>query len=206
MAKIKLTKGELKRQRDSLQQFRHYLPILQLKKKQLQIKIEKIRRVLAEKIEALSLLEDKIRQWQGLLADPLIDIKPWLEVERVTTFIMNIAGAEVPVFEEVSFKQISIDYYSTPFWIDKGIQQLRDFIAILIEIEILKKQINILEKELRTTTQRVNLFEKIKIPECLNNIRIIRIYLGDMQANAVGIGKIAKKKVAERTVAGTTTL
>ena len=32
MGKIKLTKGELKRQRDSLVQFRHYLPTLQLKK------------------------------------------------------------------------------------------------------------------------------------------------------------------------------
>ncbi len=206
MAKIKLTKGELKRQRDSLQQFRHYLPILQLKKKQLQIKIQEIRSILAEKLEGFRLLEGKIREWQGLLADPFIDIKPWLEVERVSTSTTNIAGAEVPVFENVSFKQISIDYYSTPFWIDKGIQQLRDFIAILIEIEILKKQINILEKELRTTTQRVNLFEKIKIPECLDNIRIIRIYLGDMQANAVGIGKIAKKKVEERNLAGTTTL
>ena len=112
MAKIKLTKGELKRQRDSLQQFRHYLPILQLKKKQLQIKIEEIRRILVEKQKELHLLEDKISQWQGLLADPFVDIKPWLEVEGFSTFTTNIAGAEVPVFKEVSFKQIAIDYYS----------------------------------------------------------------------------------------------
>ena len=202
MAKIKLTKGELKRQRDSLQQFRHYLPILQLKKKQLQIKIEEIRRALAEKQQALDRMEEEIKRWAGLLADPQIDIKPWLEVENVSTSKTNIAGAEVPVFEDVAFKQLKIDYYATPFWIDKGIQQLRDFIRLLIEINILTQQINILQKELRTTTQRVNLFEKIKIPECLENIHIIRIYLGDMQANAVGIGKIAKKKVEERALAG----
>ncbi|HOY09894.1 MAG TPA: V-type ATP synthase subunit D, partial [Candidatus Omnitrophota bacterium] len=38
MGKIKLTKGELKRQRDGLKQFQHYLPTLQLKKQQLQMK------------------------------------------------------------------------------------------------------------------------------------------------------------------------
>ncbi len=37
-----------------------------------------------------------------------------------------------------------------------------------------------------------------KIPECKDNIRIIRIYLGDQQANAVGVSKVAKKKVDER--------
>ena len=52
-----------------------------------------------------------------------------------------------------------------------------------------------LKQELRVTTQRVNLFEKVKIPECLENIRRIRIYLGDQQANAVGISKVAKKKI-----------
>ena len=39
MAKIKLTKGELKRQRDGLKQFQRYLPTLQLKKQQLQLEI-----------------------------------------------------------------------------------------------------------------------------------------------------------------------
>ena len=58
-----------------------------------------------------------------------------------------------------------------------------------------KERISILKAELRVTTQRVNLFEKIKIPECLENIRKIRIYLGDQMANAVGISKVAKKKI-----------
>jgi V/A-type H+-transporting ATPase subunit D len=44
----------------------------------------------------------------------------------------------------------------------------------------------------------VNLFEKVKIPECLDNIRRIKIYLGDQQANAVGISKVAKKKIEVR--------
>ena len=64
----------------------------------------------------------------------------------------------------------------------------------------MEAQIAILAKELRITTQRVNLFEKVKIPECKNNIRIIRIYLGDQQANAVGVSKVAKHKVELRSL------
>ena len=39
MASIKLTKNELKKQKDQLKQFERYLPTLQLKKQQLQIVI-----------------------------------------------------------------------------------------------------------------------------------------------------------------------
>ena len=73
MSKIKLTKGELKRQRDSLKQFQRYLPTLQLKKQQLQMKILEFRRVLAEKQAGLNRKESMksgsgfwpTRSWAG---------------------------------------------------------------------------------------------------------------------------------------------
>ena len=58
-------------------------------------------------------------------------------------------------------------------------------------------QEELLEKELRSTSQRVNLFEKVKIPEAIENIRVIEVYLGDQQTAAVVRGKIAKKKLTE---------
>ena len=48
---IKLTKNELKKQKDNLKQFERYLPTLQLKKQQLQTVIMKIRADLAQKEE-----------------------------------------------------------------------------------------------------------------------------------------------------------
>jgi V/A-type H+/Na+-transporting ATPase subunit D len=64
-----------------------------------------------------------------------------------------------------------------------------------LEIKVLEEQIARLAQELRTTTQRVNLFEKVKIPETTANIKNIRIYLGDQQTAQVVRGKIAKRKV-----------
>jgi V/A-type H+-transporting ATPase subunit D len=60
---------------------------------------------------------------------------------------------------------------------------------------VLTSQHSRLRDELRTTSQRVNLFEKVKIPETGENIRTIQIYLGDEQTAAVVRGKIAKARL-----------
>ena len=49
---------------------------------------------------------------------------------------------------------------------------------------VLKK---LIAAELRTTSQRVNLFEKVKIPQCRENIRVIKIAIGDEQTAALGL-------------------
>ena len=208
MSKIKLTKGELKRQRDSLKQFQHYLPTLQLKKQQLQIKILEARKKIEEREAALATKEEFILRWVGLLADPMlpmkeeegIDFKRWLAPTKVVTDKLNIAGANIPIFIDINFPPAAYDFYAVPFWVDLALVELRAVVAILVEINVIRKQIAILQQELRVTTQRVNLFEKIKIPECKNNIRVIRIYLGDQQANAVGISKVAKGKIAKASL------
>ena len=195
MAKIKLTKNELKHQRDSLTQFLHYLPTLQLKKQQLQMRILQARMAIEEKKTLATLIEEKINRWVGLLSEAKIDLTQWIVPTKITTETINIAGANIPLFKEVQFKEMDYDFYETPFWVDQALVDLRSLAALLVEIKVIKKQIAILEHELRITTQRVNLFEKVKIPECMENIRVIRIFLGDQQANSVGISKVAKKKI-----------
>jgi V/A-type H+-transporting ATPase subunit D len=200
MSKIKLTKNELKRQRDSLKQYQHYLPTLLLKKQQMQMKILEAKRLQAERQSVLTEKLENMAKWTGLFADPEVDLKAWTTPTKVDVSYTNIAGANVPVFEQIHFNEAEYDFYSTPFWIDKGLEEIRLMVELLMEIDVIKRQVAVLEKELRITTQRVNLFEKVKIPECLENIRKIRIYLGDQMANAVGISKAAKKKVDEKNL------
>jgi V/A-type H+-transporting ATPase subunit D len=69
---------------------------------------------------------------------------------------------------------------------------MKQSLLLELEAEIVEEQRRRLDKELRTTTQRVNLFEKIKIPEASHNIKKIQVYLGDQQTAAVVRGKIAK--------------
>lgn len=206
MSKIKLTKSELKKQRDSLKQFKHYLPTLQLKKQQLQMKILEARREFSSRESSLHQKEKGIAQWVGLLAEEgekitaqrIDELKRFASPQKVTTEIINIAGAPIPYLKELTFNDVEYDYYDTPFWYDQGIEEFRSYIKILVEMMVIAEQIARLEKELRITAQRVNLFEKVKIPECQENIRRIRIALGDQQANAVGISKVAKRKIEIR--------
>ena len=126
--------------------------------------------------------------------DSSVDIRAWAKPQNVFVKAVNIAGANVPVFDDIHFPPVEYDLYATPLWIDRGIEELRLMVTLLAELMVIKEGIAVLEQELRVTTQRVNLFEKVKIPECQENIRRICIYLGDQQANAVGVSKVAKKK------------
>ena len=195
MAKLKFTKGELKRQKDSLKQFERYLPILQLKKQQLQLEIQRSHTKLNLKVQEIDSLESEISDWAGLLNEPGDYVARWIEPKAIVTREQNIAGIDVPVFERVDFEDAEYDLFLTPLWVDTAIYEIREMVALLEEERILKAQLKILENELRVTAQRVNLFEKIKIPECRENIRLIKIYLGDQQTNAVGRSKIAKSKI-----------
>ncbi len=202
MAKIKFTKGELKRQRDSLKQFQRYLPTLQLKKQQLQLEIVQQNLILEEKSHLLFKKREMIDQWLGLLVDQSVDLKPFLIPVKIITHLKNIAGIDIPVFDQVEFSAADYDLFIMPLWIDAAIDALRALIALDKEILVVSQGIVLLRQELRVTTQRVNLFEKVKIPEAEENIRLIKIYIGDQMANAVGRCKIAKRKIEELVLTG----
>ena len=202
MAKVKFTKGELKRQRDALQQYGHYLPILQLKKQQLQIEIQRVHERLNLKIEEIENLEDEIEDWAGLLNEPGDFVSRWIEPQKIITSKLNIAGVDIPLLERVDFEDPEYDLFLTPLWVDIAIEKIRQLVVMLEEEKIFKAQLNFLKDELRVTTQRVNLFEKVKIPECRENVRVIRIYLGDQETNAVGRSKIAKNKIEKLVLEG----
>ena len=199
---IKLTKNELKKQKDNLKQFQRYLPTLQLKKQQLQSVIMGIRQELerkeAERIQMIGVLDD----WVAVFAEnELFEEKKRLDQlvqpDRVIVKDDNIAGVTIPAFEELTFKDINYDVDDYPLWVDTAVFKLREIARLDALVSTLRKQTELLEKELRTTSQRVNLFEKVKIPEAKENIRVIQVYLGDQQTAAVVRGKISKKKLVE---------
>jgi V/A-type H+-transporting ATPase subunit D len=194
--KIKLTQSELKKQRDALRQYERYLPTLHLKKQQLQLEILHQQSALARRKNSLSEKKKSAENWLGLLVEAP-EIRTWLIPERILTGRKNIAGVDVPVFERVDFTLAEYDLFLIPLWVDSGLEALREMVAFQEEIRIIEQGISILKHELRITTQRVNLFEKVKIPEAKDAIRRIKIYIGDQMTNAVGRSKIAKNKIEE---------
>lgn len=197
MAKIKLTKGELKKQRDSLRQFERYLPTLQLKKQQLQMEILHWNSLAEEKRRLEDSKRLSILSWAGLLSEQEVSLEQWIRPVRVVTSARNIAGVDLSVLERVEFSEAEYDLFLTPVWVDKAIDSLRELVSLEEDIRYIERAVEILRQELRVTAQRVNLFEKVKIPEAQEAIRRIKIYIGDQMANAVGRCKIAKRKIEE---------
>ena len=202
MAKIKLTKNEQKKQKDSLKQFTRYLPTLQLKKQQLQTVIRQSYAEIEElKVKQKEAVEG-MKSWIAVYGENSSwseerSISHLVKVKEVKKTKGNIAGVEVPVFLSLVFEDVPYDLRVYPLWVDKAIVALGEIARYDALIETLKERIRLLDKELRTTTQRVNLFEKVKIPEAKENIRKIGIYLQDQQTSAVVRGKIAKKKLGK---------
>jgi V/A-type H+-transporting ATPase subunit D len=85
--------------------------------------------------------------------------------------------------------------------VDRALGDLKDLNRRQAEGEVLQEQYDLLYRELVKIIQRVNLFEKVKIPEAREAIRRIRIHLGDEMTAAVGRAKIAKAKIGEEDTA-----
>jgi V/A-type H+-transporting ATPase subunit D len=194
--KIKLTQGELKRQRDTLRQYERYLPTLQLKKQLLQLEIVYQHSALMKKKNSLTEKKKSAENWLGLLVEAP-QISQWLIPKKINTLNKNVAGVDVPVFEHVDFEPAVYDLFLMPLWVDAGLEILRDMVSLQEEIRVIEQGISVLKHELRITTQRVNLFEKVKIPGAKEAIRRIKIYIGDQMTNAVGRSKIAKNKIED---------
>ena len=93
--KVKYNKTALKSQRDGLAKYEKFLPILQLKKMQLQLVLRQLEPKIEAKVQELSEAAEGIRPWSQLLSDPGVDIKDFLQVQEVRVEMDNIAGVEV---------------------------------------------------------------------------------------------------------------
>ena len=198
MAKIKLTKNELKVQKDALKMYRRYLPTLTLKKQQLQAEIRTIEAKANAVRKEKEDLEKGFRSWIAVFCEKEAFPDGVVTVSNIRKGTGNIAGVAIPVFEGADFSRGDYDLYETPLWVDMAANHMEKAMSLDLEAEVLDEQVRLLEAELRSTTQRVNLFEKVKIPETIENIKKISIYMADQQVNAVVRSKISKRKVAIR--------
>ena len=194
MANIKLTKNEQKKQKDALKRFTRYLPTLMLKKQQLQLVIRGLEADVKAKQDERKVLEGEIQSWVDVFGEE-VEFDKLVRIKYLETEEGNIAGVDIPVFKGIEFEQIEYDLFRHPLWVDAAVEKVSKLLACDEELKIIARQLELLDAELRVTSQRVNLFEKVKIPETKTIIKKIGVYLGDQQTAAVVRGKISKKKL-----------
>ncbi len=196
---IKLTKTELRDQQVKLVQLQKYLPTLQLKKALLQIEVNQTQHEIEHLVLEFNEIESQIRDYSPLFSDrDAIDLFSSVKIAQVHKTIENIAGIEIPVFGKIDFQDESYFMFDAPIWMESAVLGVKKMLILREKVEIAKEKKRALEKEFREVSIRVNLFEKIMIPRALENIKKIKIFLGDQQLAAVSQAKVSKKKILLR--------
>lgn len=178
--------------------YRRYLPTLALKKQQLQSEIRAIQAKAAAIRREKKELENGFGDWIAVFSEENAFPRDLIQITNVRKGKGNIAGVDIPTFEGADFSRGDYDLYQTPLWVDPAADHMEKAIELDLAAEVLDEQVRLLEAELRATSQRVNLFEKVKIPETEKNIKKITIYMADQQVSAVVRSKISKRKIALR--------
>jgi V/A-type H+-transporting ATPase subunit D len=174
------------------------LPTLVAKESALRLEVKKakdkaviIESKLKEKIEAQ---EEMYRLWEEMPTG-------LLNVAGINVDVKKIAGVKTPVLRDVTFNVKRYSLFSLPGWIPSGIEILKEFASLTIELELAKKNGEILEYARKKTTQKVNLYEKVQIPEYKEAIRRIKRFLEDEENLSKSSQKIIKVKMAQAEAA-----
>lgn len=197
MSRVSASKHELKRQRDALARYERYLPTLRLKQRQLQAELRRAEVAVSEASEEEARLRRDLSAWIELWTEPL-DLDAHLVLREVRRGETSVAGVTLPTLEGVRWTRRPPSPADTPPWVDDAVATFERLAELRLRRAVLSEQRRRLADELRFTRQRVNLFEKVKIPEAQEALRFIRIALNDQQTAAVVRAKIAKSKSVER--------
>ncbi len=194
MARLQLNKAALAKEEGKLDSFRRFLPSLDMKRQQLNAAQAEAVEAAAATRREIERLKRHVEKNLPMLANTNIDLTGIVKVSRVDITTENVLGAPLPVLQNVAVDVLPYALMARPHWVDRVVDDLRLMLELRLRLRVDERRVDLLAAALRTVTQRVNLFDKILIPQAEANIKRIRIYLGDAERAAVVRSKIAKNK------------
>lgn len=194
MAALAYNKSELKNQNDRLKAFKKFVPSLELKRKQLIAQVNITQKIIDELRDEVARINDRLKLEYPMVAKSKVYIDGLINVKKVKTSYENIVGVKLPKFDGLDAKIKDYGDLTTPVWIDCLSHDMIKAASMGFRVRIEEIRLKLLKDALRKTTQRLNLFEKVMIPQTLENIKKIKIYLSDAERAFVVQAKIAKKK------------
>lgn len=167
------------------------LPTLKNKEAALRLEVKKakdnisaLKQKLNRKLESNS---DSVGLWNEFLPE-------LIAISDVNVSTKKIAGVKIPVLNKVLFKEKDFSLFDKPKWFPEGILFIKEIAEIITEQEIFTTKTALLDHARRKTTQKVNLYEKIQIPEYKDAIRKIKRFLEDEETLSKSAQKIVKKR------------
>ena len=169
------------------------LPTLIAKESALRVEVvkakEHVLRLEGDIKKEIDALSDSDRLWVEM-SDGLV------KIGKVNVIVKKIAGVKTPILEKIAFDIPRYSLVTQPAWIPDGVEILQRIAEMKITLELARKKIKILEYARKKTTQKVNLYEKVQIPEYKESVRKIKRFMEDEDNLAKSSQKILKVKIA----------
>lgn len=174
---FQLNKTSMQKIKKDLDVRRTALPTLKAKETALRAEILKIKTSLEEWEKELQKTMDS-QMNQGLVWNEYPGL---LSIKSINERIKNIAGVKIPVLVEIHFATVDYSLIANRTWVPGAIEILKDVVNLRLRIQFIKKELDILNHARKKTTQKVNLYEKVQIPEYESAIQKIKRFLEDAE-------------------------
>jgi len=191
--KIQYNKTYMQQLRRELAVRENALPTLQTKEAALRLEVKKARQAVAAVERDLTARRAAAAPTHRLWRE----FPPGLvRVKHVDVEIRKIAGVKTPQVRAVQFEVAPHSLVAQPSWIEPGLAIVRELVELHVRKEIAEQKAQILERARRKTTQKVNLYEKVQIPEYHEALLKIKRFLEDDENLSKSSQKILKARIA----------
>ncbi len=169
------------------------LPTLAAKESALRLEVKRARDEAARVAERLEQemagQAATLRLWAELPQD-------LVKVLKAEVAVRKIAGVKTPVLQNVVFDVMPYSAFASAAWLPSGVEVMKQLATLEIELQLAKQKVADLEFARKKTTQKVNLYEKVQIPEYKAAISKIKRFLEDEENLSKSSQKILKNKLA----------
>lgn len=166
------------------------LPTLKSKEAALRLEVRKITAEIDLLKEEYEMIVKENQNYNGFWKEfPKI-----VKIRNIISEQKNIAGVRVAILNKIDFALEQISLFNMPSWIRLAISMFERLMTIQIRIEMTEARLNALAYARKKTTQKVNLYEKVQIPEYRMAIIKIKRYMEDED----NLSKSSQKIVKER--------
>jgi V/A-type H+-transporting ATPase subunit D len=196
--KILMNKNTLAALKIELGEYQDALPVFEMKEQQLKGIVQSIEDGISALRKDIANTNEQIKDWVAVMAEDSIDLDKLIKVEKVLTKQQEIAGVTVESFVDIQFFKAPPDFFTTPLWVDSALDVITDQKTKQIILSMEQKKLELLQEELAEARRMKNALKEVFIPDTVETIRKIEIYLGDVERLAIGCAKLVKKKKLEK--------
>jgi V/A-type H+-transporting ATPase subunit D len=199
MAKPALNKSTLARETRQLAEYRQFLPSLELKRLQILAERARARDGLARQEKEFQDRFQAIADAIPMLANDNVSLSGLVRLKDVRVGEQNLSGTVLPRLDDLRIELEPYPRLGRPHWVDPVVAALQDLVRLSVELDIARERAERLVGAEIVISRRVNLFEKVLIPQAQDTIRRIKMALADAERDAVIRAKISKRKTANRS-------